>query len=259
MRIGIFDSGIGGLSVLYQARKMLPNAQYIYYADEKHVPYGEKKPEQVRKYISEIFEFMMEKEVDAVVIACNTATAAATKEFRDSFPVPVVGMEPAVKKAVDMYEQENKKILVAATPVTIAGEKLHNLVERVDVSNEVELMAMPMLVRYAESGVFDSVEVDEYIRQCLQNYSIEEIGTVVLGCTHFNYFKDNFRRVCGENVHLVDGNEGTIRQLMTYFKNVDNVDEEGSIEYYYSGEVVTDVQMRSIIMCMDRLEQEAKQ
>ena len=99
MKIGIYDSGIGGLSVLHRALKKMPEAEFIYYADTKHVPYGEKTREQIKGYVEEVLNFLIAKEVDAIVIACNTATSVATKEFRGEFAVPIVGMEPAVKRA----------------------------------------------------------------------------------------------------------------------------------------------------------------
>ena len=111
MKIGIFDSGMGGLSVLHRALRMIPEADFLYYADEEHVPYGEKTSEQVRGYIDEIIAFMVKKQVDAIVIACNTATSVATKEYRSQFPLPIVGMEPAVKKAVEEYADRQGRIL----------------------------------------------------------------------------------------------------------------------------------------------------
>ena len=108
MKIGIFDSGMGGLSVLHRALRMLPEADFLYYADEEHVPYGEKTREQVRGYIDEIIAFMIKKQVDAIVIACNTATSVATKEYRSQFPLPIVGMEPAVKKAFTARVMEHQ-------------------------------------------------------------------------------------------------------------------------------------------------------
>ena len=95
MKIGIYDSGIGGLSVLHRALKKMPEAEFIYYADTKHVPYGEKTREQIKGYVEEVLNFLIAKEVDAIVIACNTATSVATKEFRGEFAVPIVGMEPS--------------------------------------------------------------------------------------------------------------------------------------------------------------------
>ena len=108
MKIGIFDSGMGGLSVLHRALRMIPEADFLYYADEEHVPYGEKTREQVRGYIDEIIAFMIKKQVDAIVIACNTATSVATKEYRSQFPLTIVGMEPAVKKAFTARVMEHQ-------------------------------------------------------------------------------------------------------------------------------------------------------
>ena len=159
MKIGIFDSGMGGLSVLHRALRMIPEADFLYYADEEHVPYGEKTREQVRGYIDEIIAFMIKKQVDAIVIACNTATSVATKEYRSQFPLPIVGMEPAVKKAVEEYADRPGRILVAATPITIKGDKLHHLVDRVDKRDMVDLVALPKLVRFAEQEIFDQDQI----------------------------------------------------------------------------------------------------
>ena len=165
MKIGIYDSGIGGLSVLHRALKKMPEAEFIYYADTKHVPYGEKTREQIKGYVEEVLNFLIAKEVDAIVIACNTATSVATKEFRGEFAVPIVGMEPAVKRALKLYQDMQKRILVTATPVTIAGEKLHSLLEKVDTEHEVDLAPLPKLVRFAEAGRFQDPEVDEYLKK----------------------------------------------------------------------------------------------
>ena len=147
MKIGIFDSGIGGLSVLHQALKIMPEHQYIYYADEKNVPYGEKTKEQVIGYVDEIIQFMIDHGVEAIVIACNTATSAAVKIMREKYTIPIIGMEPAVKKAIDLYG--DYRVLVCATPITVNGKKMHDLVDRVDKKNLVDLVALPQLVRFA--------------------------------------------------------------------------------------------------------------
>jgi len=254
MKVGIFDSGIGGLSVLHHAMKKMPNAEFIYYADEKHVPYGEKTVEEIRGYIEEILDFLIAKEVDAIVIACNTATSVATKEFRAGYAVPIVGMEPAVKKAVELYQNTGKRILVAATPVTIAGNKLHNLLERVDKENDVDLLPLPKLVRFAERGEFESKEVEKYLRQEMEELNLENYIAVVLGCTHFNYFKDSFRNTFPEHIHFVDGNEGTINQLIRVIKEDRHPETRGKVTYYYSGKEVTEEEKSEIENYMRQLE-----
>ena len=122
MKIGFFDSGIGGLSVLHHALKVFPNEQFLFFADKKHVPYGEKTSEQVLEYTSEAVEFMIENDVKAIVIACNTATSVAITTLREKYDLPIIGMEPAVKKALD--ENDTMRVLVCATPITVRGKKL---------------------------------------------------------------------------------------------------------------------------------------
>jgi len=256
MRVGIFDSGIGGLSVLHHAQKALPGAEFLYYADEKHVPYGEKTRQQIKGYIDEIIEFMLGKKVDAIVIACNTATSVATKEYRSRFPVPIIGMEPAVKQAVELYRDIPGRVLVAATPVTIAGDKLHALLEKVDTEDNVDLVALPKLVRFAEKGEFETDAVSEYLKKELKSYSIEKYKAFVLGCTHFNYFMAHYRRIFPKGVHFVDGNEGTVRQLLRKLPKDSIVSGEicGKVTYYFSGNLVKRDGEKRIRMYMEQLD-----
>lgn len=253
MKVGIFDSGIGGLSVLHRAMKLMPDTHFLYYADEEHVPYGEKTSDEIRGYVERSLEFLVEQGVDAVVIACNTATSVATKEFREQFPVPIVGMEPAVKTAVELCRSSNQRILVAATPVTIAGDKLHSLLERVDTEHEADLIPLPKLVRFAEKGDFKNPAIEEYLREKLESFDLERYGALVLGCTHFNYFKEHFRRVFPKDICFVDGNEGTVKQLMRILPKKNREDKMG-VTYFFSGKLVGDMQKKKIQACMAQLD-----
>ena len=255
MNIGVFDSGLGGLSVLHCAQKMLPNEHFIYYADKTHVPYGEKTPADIKFFANDIINFMISRGADAIVIACNTATSALTMEYRKRFPIPIIGMEPAVKKAIDLYGNENKRILVAATPVTIKGKKLHALLERVDFRQEVDLVELPKLVRYAEKGIFSCPEVNAYLQHALQSYDLQSYGTIVLGCTHFNYFKTELQKLFQDKPHFVDGNEGTIRQMMRLLSLSNEASGKGTTEYYFSGKAVTDSDLQLINSCRVQLDQ----
>lgn len=254
MKIGVFDSGFGGLSVLHRARKMLPGADYIYYADKKNVPYGEKTPVEIRIFVNEIFTFMMDKEVDAIVIACNTATTIVDKEYRSRFGIPIVGMEPAVKKAVDDYGMEHKKILVAATPVTIRGPKLKTLLSEVDKEKNIDRIALPGLVRFAEKGVFETEEVKEYLQKETKGYPLSEYGSFVLGCTHFNYFKEVLKELFPNPVHFVDGNEGTIHQLIRLLGDVPRQQSPGKVDYYISGRNADALELSQINHCLEQLD-----
>ncbi len=251
MKIGIFDSGIGGLSVLYEAMKRYPNASYIYYADKKNVPYGEKTREQVLSYVKDILDFLINKDVDAIVIACNTATSVATKELRNTYSVPIIGMEPAIKKAVELYRHTNKKILVAATPITITGDKLSHLISTLHYPY-IDLVALPKLVRFAENKECHNIVVEDYLKEVFKDYKTDEYEAIVLGCTHFNYFKTQLKQIFGNNIHFVDGNSGTINHLFTI---IDYIQEKQNLEIYYSKELITKDEYQNLQYYFDILDQ----
>ena len=221
MKIGFYDSGIGGLSVLHEARHLLPEEEYIFYADTDHVPYGLKTPEQILEYARECVRFLVEQGVDAVVIACNTATSVAVKPLREEYSLPIVSMEPAVKPAVAHVKAEEeagasekkKRVLVMATPVTLREEKLRDLIRRYDDDHRVDLLAMPELVRFAEREQFSGEEVLSYLAGQFATVHTGNYGALVLGCTHFNYFKDLYHRFFPSETQVMDGNVGTVRQL----------------------------------------------
>ena len=252
MKIGIFDSGIGGLSVLHEAYHMLPGQNYIFYADVDHVPYGTKTPEEIIGYSHDITRFLLDKGAEAIVVACNTATSVAIKELRKSYDVPILGMEPAVKPAVEGTGQ--KRIMVIATPVTIREDKLRDLLHRVDEEHRVDLLPMPGLVEFAEKEEFDSDNVREYLREQFSKYDLSKYCALVLGCTHFNYFKPLYREFFGKETLLIDGNHGTIRHLadvlglelsllpdnVVYFESAHKMLCSSKTEYFFSGKSVTD-------------------
>ncbi len=212
MKIGIFDSGIGGLSVLHEAYHRIKGQEFIFYADTDHVPYGTKEPEVILEYVRGCAAFLMKQGVDAIVIACNTATSVAVRQLRQELEIPIIGMEPAVKPAVE--HTDDKRVLVMATPVTLREAKLKTLIERVDEHHRVDLLAMPELVRFAESEQFGSAELKAYLETQFSKVHPEEYSALVMGCTHFNYFKDLYREFFPADTIFIDGNLGTIRYLM---------------------------------------------
>ena len=239
MKIAVFDSGIGGLSVLDEARKALPQEEFVFFADENNVPYGTKSKEEVQALVADAFDFLVGKGVKAIVVACNTATSAAVTEMRRRYDLPIIGMEPAAKKALDMDGAH--RVLVVATPVTVKGNKMKVLIEHVDKQHLVDLHPLPRLVEYAESQEFNSQAVLDYLARELSGYDFSQYSSLVLGCTHFNYFKDTFREILPGNVSLVDGNGGTVRELIRRLKERNLLEKNApSTEYYYSGHRVQD-------------------
>ena len=244
MKIGFLDSGFGGITVLYEALKLLPGEEYIYYADTINAPYGVKPKDVVRKYILEAVEFIIKQEVDAIVIACNTATSIAIEELRNKYDIPIIGMEPAVKPATEISFMKNKRVLVTATALTIKEEKLKNLIDKLDNEARVELLALPKLVEFAEALEFDENVVMPYLKEELSPYNMEQYGTIVLGCTHFPYYRDTFKKLAPENVDIIDGNQGTINNLKRIMNKKRKKDDSslrpGEIIYYNSGERIID-------------------
>ena len=213
MTIGFFDSGIGGVTVLAEALKQMPEEDYIYYADTKHVPYGEKSKEEVRRYILDAADAVASRGVKALVVACNTATSIAVRELRDHYSFPVIGMEPAVKPAVRLSANREKRVLVFATSLTLKETKFKQLVSAVDPNHIVDSIALPGLVEFAERLVFDGNKVEQYLADKLSGFDLSLYGTVVLGCTHFPFFRRTLRKLLPPDIDLIDGAGGTVKHL----------------------------------------------
>ncbi len=214
MTIGMFDSGIGGLTVLAEALRRLPTKDYLYMADTLHVPYGNKSKEEVKSYILSSIEMMMaEKHIDALVIACNTATSIAVEELRTRYDIPIVGMEPAVKPAVEMNRATGRRVLVFATQLTLQLPKYYALVSRVDDQGIVDSLPLPELVEFCEALQFDRRIVGDYFRDKLAGYDLSRYGIVVLGCTHYPFYSELLREILPPHIGIVDGSAGTVKRL----------------------------------------------
>jgi glutamate racemase len=218
MKIGFFDSGIGGLTVLGQALKILPFANYIYYADIEHIPYGEKTKSEVRQYVQKAMDYMAEIKVDAVVIACNTATSVANVKLRKNYSFPIIGMEPAVKPAVAYCKERGKKVLVLATNLTLQEEKFHQLVHKLDATEMVDTIALGGLVKFAEQFEFDTLDVNQYLQNEFAPLELLDYGAIVLGCTHFPLFHKVLQQSFTKETAFFDGSIGTINHLADILK-----------------------------------------
>lgn len=214
MTIGFFDSGMGGLSVLSEAIRRIPNEDFYFVADTLHVPYGTKSQEEVKSYVLNTVHDMLKSDIDALVIACNTATSIAVETLREEYPnIPIIGMEPAVKPAVEMNRSTGKRVLVFATPLTLSLPKYYALVSRVDDEGIVDSLPMEKLVPFCENMQFHTEEVKQYFLDKLSPYDLSQYGILVLGCTHYAYFKPLLREILPSHIEIVDGSTGTVRRL----------------------------------------------
>ena len=207
-RIGVFDSGIGGLTVLEELKKLLPNEDYLFYADSKNCPYGEKSDTELYDITSNIVDYLINKDCKIIVIACNTATTRCIKYLRDKYKdMTFIGTEPAIKVACD---RDYKNILVMATPATIASERTSILVN--DNKKEYENVYLVPC-----EGLADAIETDNFKKQeeivssIYEEYKEKEIDAIVLGCTHYPHIKDLISKYF-TNAELLDGGAGVARE-----------------------------------------------
>ena len=208
--VGVFDSGVGGISVLRELAKTLPREDFIYFGDSANAPYGEKTSDQVMRLSRRIVDSLLDDGAKAIVIACNTATSAAAAELRAEYAhVPIIGVEPALKPAT--LEPDIKRILVMATPITLRLDKYQQLAEKWGGGHEIIPGPCPGLAARIEQGNLDAPDVVALLEELVGRYR-GRIDAVVLGCTHYPFVKRQIAEVLG-NVPLFDGAQGTARQL----------------------------------------------
>jgi len=243
MNIGFFDSGIGGLSVLREALTILPNENYLYYADTDNTPYGTKTREEVKGFAFRAVEFLVSHGIKALVIACNTATSVSVEDLRRKYDFPIIGMEPAVKPAVAKSQNGGKRVLVLSTALTLREVKFQDLVARVDTEHIVDKLPAPKLVELAERFVFDGPEVETYLKELIPWDRMDRYGTIVLGCTHFLFFRDALSRMLPAGIDIIDGNLGTVRHLYDVLRSrnlLETSQKKGRILFFRSGVPVED-------------------
>lgn len=213
LSIGFFDSGIGGISVLKEAVALMPNENYIYIGDSMNAPYGIKTPEEVRNLSFNIIDKLISMGVKAVVVACNTATSVAIDELREKYEdqLPIIGIEPALKPAVENYG--DGVIVTMATPMTLAENKFSRLSQRYSETAEIIPMPCDGLVEIIESGNTKGPLVEGYLYNKFKDIQKERVSAVVLGCTHYPFIKDSLIKVINDDVAIIDGSRGTVRQL----------------------------------------------
>ena len=226
--IAVFDSGVGGISVLRELYQKMPRERYLYFGDSANAPYGERTTQQVRALTLAAAEMLIGRGIKALVVACNTATAAAIDILRKTYPdTIIIGIEPALKLAADRFP--HGRIGVMATQVTLREEKFAHQLERFpDV--QVDLIPAPGLVELIEEGKADTPQTEDLLRRILSPY-IGKLDALVLGCTHYPFAKQAIRAVLGPDTVLLDGGEGTARQTERCLAAADLLhDGEGCIQ-----------------------------
>ena len=239
--IGFFDSGLGGVSVLRYAVNTLPNENFVYFGDDKNAPYGTKTEEEIKALTLQCGEFLYQKGVKAVVMACNTATSAAVKIMREKDQLPVISIEPAVKPAME-HRPEGSKVLVLATPATVSQQRYLSLLTRLGATESVVNVGCDRLAGLIEQGDFLDPKIYEYLVEKLAFLEHALISGVVIGCTHYSFIVPTIeqvvRQITGNPVRIFDGMYGTVRQLKRVLqaKDLCNTQEgQGSTVFYTSG------------------------
>lgn len=251
--IGIFDSGVGGLSVLREVRAQMPNERLIYFADQAHVPYGSRSLEQIQGFSEAIARFLLEQNSKMIVVACNTASAAALKYLRGAFPgVPFVGMEPAVKPAAETTR--TGKVGVLATPATFQGALYASVVER--FANGVELLqhTCPGLVQQIEMGNLQGGETRRILEDALLPMLERNIDTVVLGCTHYPFVIPLITQITGGHVRVIDPAPAVAKQVQRLLEADGMLNQnsgEGTVRFITSGEVDSAKRALSALLGID--------
>ena len=229
--VGVFDSGVGGISTLREMVRELPDERFIYYGDAANAPYGTKRSDEVIACVRGVVEQLIKKDIKALVIACNTATGAAASTLRRELSIPVIGMEPALKPASQV--RKNGSVLVLATPLTLRQEKFENLMKQ--YGQGAVKVPCPGLMEIVEKD--DGVMALQYLQELFSRFNLDQVDAVVLGCTHYVFLKDMIRDLLPERIAITDGNAGTARQLKRVLSEADLLNEEGpgSVELETSG------------------------
>jgi len=235
--VGVFDSGVGGLSVLRDLRRLMPAEDMIYYADSAHCPYGGQPTSAIQARAVAITEELLAAGCKLIVVACNTATIAAVEHLRANYPVPFVGMEPAVKPACAMTK--TGVVGVLATGAALGGEKFHRLVAQHAAGVRVITQPCPGLVECVEAGDLEGDLVRDLVKRYVEPLARARADVIVLGCTHYPFLRDAIQAAAGPQVQLIDTGEAVARQARRILEREELLHppaEGGRLEWRTSGD-----------------------
>lgn len=236
--IGVFDSGVGGLTVAREIMRNLPNEDIVYFGDTARVPYGSKSKDNIIRYSRQIIHFLQTKGVKAIVIACNTASALALETVKDEFDLPIIGVvEPGARAALAVTE--TKKIGVIGTEATVRSSMYEKIIQEIEPNVSVTAKACPLFVPLVEEGFKKHPVTDEIIDYYLSSFKDSDIDALILGCTHYPLLRSKIRAYVGEKITLVNPAYETAMDLKSILQNMDlenpNAEgEHGSYSFYVS-------------------------
>ena len=238
--VGVFDSGVGGLSILREIHNQLPKQPLLYFADQANVPYGPRSLSEVRRFSHAITRFLLEGQCKLIVVACNTASAAALHQLRESFPdTPFVGMEPAVKPAAELTQ--SKRVAVLATPATFQGELFASVVERFAQGVEVIQLVLPGLVERIEAGEVAGTATRKLLQTGLESLADQRVDTLVLACTHYAFVIPLLEEILGPQVRVIDPAPAIARQTGRLVHSLGlraGGEDPGRVRYVTSGDPI---------------------
>lgn len=239
MTIGVFDSGVGGLWVLKHIQEKFPEYDYIYIADQAHIPYGSKSIREIHTFSEEITHFLINKGCQLIVVACNTASGVSLKYLRNKFPDTLfIGMEPALKPAIK--NTKTGKIGILATSKTFKGELYLSVVEKFSKGKELIEHTCPGLVEEIEKGEFDSLKIIAILEKALFLMIKKGIDAIVLGCTHYPFVMPSIKKIVGRKINIIDPTPAIVRQVGRIIKKENfskNSISNAEINIFTSGDV----------------------
>ncbi len=236
--IGVFDSGVGGLSVLRAIHAALPHEHLVYVADSGHAPYGDQSEAHITQRTLTVSNWLAEQGVKGITIACNTATVVAAKTLRENMHLPVVAIEPAIKPAVALTR--SGVVGVLATRQTVQSASVASLVERYGANKRILLQSCPGLVEQVERADLHSPETEALLRQFITPLLEQGADTLVLGCTHYPFLRDTIQRVAGDHIMLLDPAEAVARELSRRLSDTGGQSRHaapGQVQFFSSGDV----------------------
>ena len=246
--IGLFDSGVGGLSIFNEIRQLLPNESLVYFADSANAPYGEQGRDFIQKRSLEIISHLVALGCKVIVIACNTATTEAIQFLREHSSIPLIGVEPAIKPAVEF--SQSKRVGVLATYRTVNSQRTQQLIELYAADTEVFLQACPGWVEFIEensNSLMPPELLDRHVTPLLQN----NIDTLVLGCTHYPFLREQIKAFVGDEVELIDTGKPVSQQLLRVLTMNELLNSQGRPEIKIGTSLLTDASRQVMLGLSD--------